>query len=505
MDSCFRVFVFLVMVVAPALADEPIDVGSRLELFVDAFLVEKMNGVARKLHSPQPRDIAIKFDAPWDGSCSAYLSLFHDEGKFRMYYRGLPIRQPLVGLSDKEYWEWILKATVGTASTCYAESTDGIHWKKPKLGLYKCKLSDRDDNNIVMTPNEKWPNVTDNLAVFKDTNPQCTPEARYKAVGRHFLPGGDPRGHGGNLAFKSADGIHWSLIQDHVIFEEQGHAFDAHNFVFWDPLRKHYVEYHRKFRDQPGHPMNGLRDVRTSTSKDFLHWTEQRFLEYGGAPGEHFNTFSVVPYFRAPHIYVAFGDRLVETRDDFEGHPASGISDAFFMSTRDGVNFDRSFMEAWIRPGLDEKHWMHLGVSLAWGLLQTGPEEMSVYWVQNYYQPARTSYLQRGTLRLDGFVSVNAPYAGGEFTTKPLRFEGRKLAINFSTSVVGFVRVEIQDQGGKPIDGFNLEQCPEIYGDRIEHVVTWKGGADVSMLAGKSVRLRFVMKDADLYSIRFRP
>jgi len=162
-----------------------------------------------------------------------------------------------------------------------------------------------------------------------------------------------------------------------------------------------------------------------------------------------------------------------------------------------------SFMEAWIRPGLDVKSWVHCGVTMAWGLLQTGPEELSVYWLQNYYQPDRISYLQRGTLRPDGFVSMNAPYAGGEFTTKPLRFQGKELTINFSTSAVGSVRVEIQDVDGKPIDGYGLQQCPEIYGDRIEHVVAWKGGSDLSALAGKPVRLRFVMKDSDLYSVRF--
>jgi hypothetical protein len=490
---------------APAEAPEALDIGSRRELFVDGFLIASMQGVTRALHSPQPRDVAVRFDAPWDGACSLYVSVFQDGDRFRMYYRGLPVAKPLVGVSQEEYWKWILGSAVGKAVTCYAESPDGIRWEKPNLGLFPCARSGRNDTNIVLTPNEKWPNVTDNLRVFKDSNPHCPPEARYKALGRQFLPGGDPRGHGGVLAFQSADGLHWLLLQDTVLFEEQGHAFDGENLAFWDPLRGAYVEYHRKFRDQPGHPMHGYRDIRTSTSTDFIHWGPQQFIEYGAAPGEHFNHFSVFPYYRAPHIYLALGERLVESRDDFENHPASGVSDAVFLSSRDGLNFDRSFLEGWIRPGLDVKNWIHCGVSVAWGLLQTGPEELSVYWMQNYYQPERVSYLQRGVLRLDGFVSVNASYTGGEFTTKPLRFAGRELAINYSTSAVGFVRVEVQDAAGTPIAGFGLEQCPDIYGDRIEHVVSWKGGADLSALAGKPVRLRFVMKDADLYALCFRP
>ena len=77
--------------------------------------------------------------------------------------------------------------------------------------------------------------------------------------------------------------------------------------------------------------------------------------------------------------------------------------------------------------------------------------------------------------------------------------------MNYSTSAVGSVRVELQDQDGNPIAGYTLADCPEIYGDAIEEVVQWKGGADVSALAGQTVRLRFVMKDADLYALRFRP
>ena len=75
--------------------------------------------------------------------------------------------------------------------------------------------------------------------------------------------------------------------------------------------------------------------------------------------------------------------------------------------------------------------------------------------------------------------------------------------MNYSTSAAGSVRVEIQDADGKPIPGYALDDCPEIYGDALAEVVRWKGGDDVGKLAGKPVRLRFVLKDADLYSIRF--
>ena len=111
--------------------------------------------------------------------------------------------------------------------------------------------------------------------------------------------------------------------------------------------------------------------------------------------------------------------------------------------------------------------------------------------------------MERLLLRLDGFVSVNAPYDGGEMVTKPFTFTGTELEINYRTGVSGFVRVEIQDEAGIPIPGYTLADCPEIIGDEIMRVVAWKGGADVAQLAGQLVRLRFAMKDADLYSFKF--
>ena len=136
--------------------------------------------------------------------------------------------------------------------------------------------------------------------------------------------------------------------------------------------------------------------------------------------------------------------------------------------------------------------------------MRGAPDELSVYATEHYWR-APASKMRRFTLRVDGFVSVRAPMRGGSFVTKPFKFTGRELEMNFSTSPPGSIRVEIRDADGKPVPGFALRDCPDIFGDQLDRVVKWKGGADVSPLARKPIRLRFVMKDADLYSIRFRP
>ena len=120
-----------------------------------------------------------------------------------------------------------------------------------------------------------------------------------------------------------------------------------------------------------------------------------------------------------------------------------------------------------------------------------------------------TWHIERLLLRTDGFASLSAPWAGGEMLTKPLTFSGDALEINYRTGAAGSVRIEIQDLDGTPLAGFTAAECPEIIGDEIERVVTWKAAAGkpqghLGKLAGKPVRLRFILADADVFSFRFR-
>lgn len=518
-----RLLTAIVMFVAITVsrADElartnPIDISSRLELFVDQYLIDTLQGVTRELHSPERQGPVMTFDRPWEGAGTNNVTVFADETPggapyYRMYYRGnrSPEQAPDLG---------------GLEVTCYAESSDGIHWTRPDLRIFRGEFTSSSGlkanvpapNNIVWIGQGTQVHSNHNFSPFKDTNPACIPEARYKAIGRWLNtpdaspPRPDQTGypwpHGAGLvAFQSPDGIHWTLLRDKRIIKKT--ETDSHNVAFWDTVRGHYVCYTRVFSKDGAR----RRSIERLTSPDFLNWSDPpEWLEYSGtsgeAPNEHMYTCCIIPYFRAPHVSLGLINRLVPDRPWSPTHPETEISDAVFMSSRDGLRFDRSFMEAWIRPGLDPKResWVHSNTTPAWGILPTASEQLSVYWVDHYGQHNSVPQLQRGTLRTDGFVSVHARYAGGEFTTKPLIFKGREFIMNYSTSAVGSVRVELQDESGTPIPGFALADCPAIYGDAIEEVVKWNSGSDVSALAGKPIRLRFVMTDADLYSIRFR-
>jgi len=106
--------------------------------------------------------------------------------------------------------------------------------------------------------------------------------------------------------------------------------------------------------------------------------------------------------------------------------------------------------------------------------------------------------------RRDGFTSARGAYAGGEFTTPPLVFAGNKLVLNIDTSATGLVRVGILDEKGSAIEGFAPAQCDLIHtANEISRVVSWRGKTDVSGLRGKPVRLKCLLRNADLYAFQF--
>ena len=327
------------------------------------------------------------------------------------------------------------------------------------------------------------------MCPFLDGNPDASPDQRYKGIVRSRVI----------HAVASPDGIHWSLMQDEPVMTE--YPFDSPNVAFWDTNRGEYVAYTRGVAGE-GSFKGGVRWIRRAVSKDFINWTPLESIDPGDTPYEHLYTNACTQYFRAPHVYLMFPKRFVPDRQVDADWEHRGLSEAVFMTSRDGLHFDRRFMEAFIRPGPDPLNWTDRNMIVGRGVVPTGDAEISIYYVENYQHPS--DRLRRATLRTDGFASVNAPYAGGAMTTKPLTFDGGELVVNYATSVAGSLRFEMQEADGKAIDGFMLPQSAEIFGDEIERVVCWDNGSDLSALAGRPVRLHVEMKDADLYSIRFR-
>ena len=240
-------------------AAEPLNIASRWELFVDEFLVAQKNGVALKLHEPVRREIVLTTDKPWEGITCGYFSVIQDGNKVRLYYRGSS------GGSDHS----------DDQVTCMAESEDGIHFTRPNLGLIEA--GGTKENNVI------WRGVeSHNFAPFLDANPNVKPDERYKALGGVKQPGKNwHQGEtpGGLYAFASADGIHWRKLKDEPVITKG--AFDSQNLAFWDSTRERYASFSRIFS-------NKVRAIQSSTSTDFLAWTDGVPHRYAdGVPMEH--------------------------------------------------------------------------------------------------------------------------------------------------------------------------------------------------------------------------
>ena len=466
------------MLLVPAVAGqgEVLDIGSRREVFVDQYLIERMEGTRLALHRPHDEGPVLKFDKPWEGAFCGYCTVIKDGGKFLFYYRGL-------AEAGKDY--------DSQEVTCYAESRDGIHVTKPNLGIFE--INGTKNNNVILAGAAP---VTHNFCPFLDAHKGVDKAERYKALGGSH--------ESGLLGYVSGDGIHWRKLQEEPLITKG--AFDSQNVSFWSESEKCYLCYFRTWSE-------GYRGISRTTSKDFLHWSEPVEMSYGDTVREQLYTNQTQPYFRAPHIYVATAARFMPGSQILTAEEAERLnvnpgyfkdcSDGVLMSSRGGNSYDRTFTEGFIRPGVGLENWVSRTNYPALNVVQTGPAEMSVYVNHNYAQTS--AHLRRYVMRVDGFASVNAPYQGGSMMTKALNFKGNKLLLNFATSAAGSIKIEIQDQEGKPIPGYTLKDCKELVGNFIERKVSWKGGMDVSSLEGREVRLCFEMKDADLYAVQFVP
>jgi len=478
-----------------------VDIGSRLELFVDHFLIDEMTGTHLKLNKPRYAGVAFPMmekDRPWENPFFGYFSIVQRPEKVQIYYQA---KTKMTASGEDEV-------------TCYAESPDGISWSKPDLGLFE--VFGTKKNNVVL--DYSFRPVCHNFSVFYDTKPGVPENERYKGLGGLF-PLRNNKHSNGLLAFVSGDGIHWNKLREEAVVDKSLHPNEQSDTcqvsVFWSEPEQCYVCYLRCWINRPGGIKNehSRRWIGRTTSKDFLRWEKIQLMKYVKDDGQdQFYLPNTFPYFRAPHIYIALPTRLCDFRRVLSPerlkaigvpkHSWHDMSDIVLMTSRGGLSYDRTFRESFIRPGMADGNWSSRANFAALGVVQTGPNEMSIYSKREYISPS--AHVGRFTLPLDRFASVNAPYTGGEFVTRPLKFSGNALCLNLSTSASGYVQTEIQDAQGQPIPGYALDDCLDTGGDEIARKVEWKNkSSDLSALAGHTIRLRFVMKDADLYAIQF--
>ena len=470
-----------------------IRIDSRLEPFWDDFLLDSAQTTAElRNFSPIKREKVLEFGEPWEGDGCDYFNFLRDGDLWRMYYLGwcTPFNENLPETCE--------------IRVCYAESRDGMHWYKPSLGL--CEFEGSKDNNILMDINTQ---KFDNFFVFLDENPDCPPESRYKAVTGDYGPAGAYF-----RSYVSADGIHFtpgSMIANNDFY-------DTLNTAFYDTDQKQYVAYVRGLHD--GECGIRVRDIRRLTSPDFVNWSSSEPLTYFDELDVALYTNVISPYYRAPHIKTGFPSRYIarevwtpnydrlcgrekrRIRWEMSERFGLAVTDCIFMSSRDGAAFTR-YHDPFLRPGAENgRNWVYGDCYPSCGMVETpsadrgAAPELSMFVGENHWHGIPTE-LYRYSIRVDGFAALCAGWKTKMAVTKPIIFEGNALRLNFATSARGSLYVTITDEEG------NRAESGELFGDSIARTVDFN--ADLSVFAGKPVKIRLEMTECELYSMQFYP
>ena len=503
-----------------ALAGGPLDIGDRRQVFIDRTFLENAKGVELCVHPPRKTgEMTIQPEHPWEkGGVGPYSSVLKLGDTYHMWYH----------VMDTVQWD----AGKTNGAVCYARSNDGIHWEKPKLGLTEYEGS--RDNNIVFGQGAAGVRLgQDGGMVFHD--PTAPKEEQFRLAIRYGEFGE------GVHVFSSPDGLHWKLTHKSVLNarpEERVHHLDSQNVVFWDDRLHKYVAYMRKNVTEKGSqgrsvargesdtlafpPVQDLPVVLGPDRNDLAHGDSQVVDYYMSAAIKY--PFAQDAYYMFPTAYYHYiGGALGEFRKETPIN--AGPLDTQFAASRDGVRWERYGRRPFVPLGMKgEFDWA--SVRVVWGLVPdvTGREMFMYYrgsdWLHGWDRNARNkqllteaglgadrniAVLSRLVLRRDGFVSARGAYTGGEFTTCPVVFKGNKLVLNVDTSAAGIVQVGILNADGSPIDGFAADKCDRIHtANEINRVVAWQRSSDVSKLAGRPIRVRFLVRDADVYAFQFR-
>ena len=459
---------------------------------------------------PKEREIVLTFDRPWEGNYSGDSTMIADGGKLRMSYMGRTFDS-----RGGENPDW---------TVCYAESTDGVRWIRPDLGL--CMFNGSTNNNILM----QRLYITISFVPFLDVNPQAAPSARFKALGLLLKP------KRGLFAFESADGLRWTQVSEEPVIKEG--YFDTQNVSFWDARYGHYVAYVRGYRGKneenllPGSPHRddegNVRSVLVTTSTDFRTWTTPEWIDFDTLEREHIYHNQIRPYPRSPNLLIGIYARFFPNRElaansslattlfssetpNKKIYPHAGVSDGGLMWSYNEKLFYRAGV-SFLRPGPKFQRWIYPHSMPVYHLSETPaaepdhPPELSFYVIEDGWWSSLGKYsrMRRYTLRIDGFMSLHADATWVTAETESFVLPSAdRLEVNLATGGGGGLQVELLDEHGMPITGFTRTDCPEIYGDALDQEILWRSTGTLKSLAGRKVQLRFYLRDADLYAFRF--
>ncbi len=455
-------------------ASKPWDVGSRKQVFLDRRFIESANRVELVVNRPRVTgEKLIQGDRPWESFfLGGYQSVIQEDDRIRLWYECTDLKK------DFGY-------------IAYAYSTDGgATWTKPDLGVIEHGGSEK--NNLVIKD-------VHGTHVFPN-RPDAPSDERY------LMYAGNP-----NQGYASPDGYRWRPVGTEPFLDKSANphmTLDSQNVVFWDSRIEKYVTLARfNVPTTRGTASFNRRFGRAESPifGDFGKFEIVLQRDENDPEDFDFYTTAAIPYRYAADAYymfpAAYHHAPPPPRND-------GPLDIQFAASRDGIRWLRPDRRPIIRRGFDGA-WNDGTMYAGWGLSRHS-DELSLYYKANdvthgaYREREYVGgIISRAVYRLDGFMSVDAPFGGGDFVTPALIFDGRHLELNVDCSAGGWVQIEVLDQNGRAIEGLSRREADRVTGNAVAKVVTWGGKRRLSSLRRTPVKLRFLMRDAKLYAFQF--
>ncbi len=461
------------------------------QIFVDDVMIAHQSGVVRKCHAARKLNHPVlESDKPWE---------FVENKEERIPYTGIYGTVLRDGKNEKfRMWYNVYK------ETGYAESSDGINWQKPELGLVgqtnKINLFGFQSPSLILDEKE-----TD-------------PAKRYKAIGskedfskeeinKLKAKFNSPEWYTRRTAYCAAyspDGLHWEMYPDPILM-----GMDTITFA-QNPVTGEYLAFHKQTQD----PRSFGRQVFLSTSKDMLSWSypelamatdETDHLEARKLKdGTHTEIYNMSAFYYAGQwlglitIFKCIGEPLVNGKAKAG---QKGSIDVQLVHSRDGYRWQRCSDRSPVIPTgpFDYDKGMVFGVCNTPVLVG---DEMWMYYSASTdihcaeNQDKKVS-IGRAAWRLDGMVSLHADKEEGVIETMPFITEGNSLTVNADVQQ-GQLLVEVLDENRKVISGYSKANCRPINGSGICQPVEW--GNTKKTFRGKPVRLRFYLIRGDLFS-----
>lgn len=440
------------------------------QLFIDDYLIADSNGLKRTTHQP------VKHPNP----------IFH-----------VPPGQVLYDCDSSRYRMWYTEHhPVSNLAYALAESKDGIEWYKPELGLVEAGGSKK--NNYIDAPAGCF------QGQFWDEGPDFADAARrYKMA---FFS----QRRGMCVAF-SPDGLRYTEFKGNPVIQtnendipyyEPGYKNVISDVITgcWDPLKKEYLVICKVeeggYPGKPHHHAEGYRRVVGMTaSKDFIVWEKPKIIIRPDPKNGLEEFYAFTPMVRG-NLYIGF---LHVLRDDLpatQGGPVEGIGWTELVTSRDGRNWTR-YQEKFLDRDLSEGRFDH---AMAWcgDSIIVGDKEYIYYAaLLSGHKTDRVHGRKSGlaVLRKNGFVSRDAGRTGGLLRTRLVVFNTKAITIN--ADVKGQLKVRLLNKNGKPLPGFDLDDCKTICGDSVSHFVSFKG--NLQQINNQPVYIEFLLTDAQLY------